>query len=96
LLAAYRGFLRAEIKQTVRKLVTAIKIASLRAALRNFLGSDQPEAGKIRLKFASKILISRSFRTVCKIFAPRTDAKEINRSRGAEIWCIKVRYPPKD
>jgi hypothetical protein len=29
-----------------------------------------------------------------RIFAPRTDASEINGLRGAEIWCIKVRYPP--
>jgi len=29
-----------------------------------------------------------------KIFAPRTDIKEINRSRGAEIRCIKARFPP--
>jgi hypothetical protein len=30
-----------------------------------------------------------------KIFAPGIEVNEINRLRGAEIRCIKVRYPPQ-
>ena len=38
--------------QTVRKLDIAVKTASLRAALRNFSGSDRPEVAKIGLRSA--------------------------------------------
>ena len=34
------------------------------------------------------------FRTKIKIFAPRIGVNEINRLRGTEIRCIKVRFPP--
>ena len=36
----------------MRKLDIAVKTASLRAALRNFSGSDRPEAAKIGLRSA--------------------------------------------
>jgi hypothetical protein len=33
-------------------------------------------------------------RAAIKIFAPRIDINKISALRGAEIRCIKVRYPP--
>ena len=53
-----------------------------------------PQCAVIGREIRAALDMPRSFRTVCKIFAPRSGLNGINGLRGAEIRCKKARPRP--
>ena len=78
----------AEIKQTVRKLAIAVKIASQRAVSRNFSGSDRPEPAKIRLKFPLEIRRTEFSHGLKEFYTTRNGPSKTAQSRFTRLSVI--------
>ena len=77
--------------ESVRKLDAMLCMAARRANCREVFPVCSPTDPEI----GAALDAPRSFRTVCRDFALRIDVNEVSGLRGAEIRCLKVRYPPK-
>ncbi len=77
-------------KQSAQKLRRESSVALISGPVGEQSGKTRENSLPSRLYES----IASSFRTICKIFAPRIDFKQHDRLRGVEVRCVKVRFRP--
>ncbi len=77
-------------KQSAQKLRRESSVALISGPVGEQSGKTRENSLPSRLYES----IASSFRTICKIFAPRIDVNQDDRLRGVEIRCVEGPLPP--